>query len=141
MVEESTLVLAAVFVLVGLVNDVHAAEVVSLPTAAVVDSPWSPAMVTAMFGGLTGLIVAVTAMIVTLRGLTKKTDAVIAKAEEIHASTNSNLAKVQAALDLANEKISGLREQLVANTQAKDAAAAVSAKREAVDAALTKPGT
>lgn len=47
----------------------------------------------------------------------QKTDTVIEKATEIHTLTNSNLSKVQAQLDVANEKIDGFNKAHAESTR------------------------
>lgn len=43
-----------------------------------------------------------------------KTDSIVTKANDIHALTNSNLTAVTTALQVANEKISGLEKLILA---------------------------
>lgn len=47
----------------------------------------------------------------------QKTDVIIEKATEIHTLTNSNLSKVQAQLDVANEKIDGFNKARTEDAQ------------------------
>ncbi len=88
-------------------------------------SIWTPALVTAIAGGVAAIIAALTGMLISLQGLrqdaqdsAKQQQIIIQKADQIHELANSNLGKVSTKLDVANAKIEGLEK--IVRTNAAD---------------------
>lgn len=90
-------------------------------------SVWSPAMVSAIIGGLVLLLGAVTSMIVTLSGLRKKADETALKVD----GHMSAMAKERAVLQAEND---GLKKLVASATEARQdavqAVATVAAAKE-----------
>ena len=78
----------------------------------------SEAVQIALIASITPTVAAICALIIGIINGRKanvaatKADSLLEKTTEIHTLTNSNLARVQAALDVANEKIKGLEQVL-----------------------------
>jgi hypothetical protein len=99
----------------------------------------------ALIASIAPTIAAVGALLVSIHNankaaaIEKKTDTVIEKAVEIHTLTNSNLSKVSSALEVANQKISGLEAMVGSLAASKQAADALASAKVAVEAKAPLP--